>query len=637
MAEMDIDPAVLRQLAEQHLRVAEETRAWAKPPQDWLDAFIPTYGKIASPVYDALIEYYNARQQAGENLADQHVRTAEELRAAADAYEQADHDFANKIRQAGEGHDGAPTGHGGPSTPTPTGIGPAPVGGHAPADGVRPAVPVSSGPAQTGIAPMTPAGPAVPEMPAAASADPAMAPGQSAPMAPAAHAGADSGVTGTTTSTSPGSGVYAGTAAGPVPTGPVPVGPMGSTADSQSAGQPGVPANGTNADAVPVPMAPTPFGAAIAKAREKQAAPSYMVGEEVDGDLVVARTLLQAVLAATEATAIGLHWSVAVLRGPAGAGVFITSNEGRGWLPAGMYLPREVSTPWVWDDMLGDTGGAGSPWEGISDPARILVEFALAWGPKANAELVALVSSAPIDGGLRTRFPNVAMEGFVGPEYEVDLRINTPDTADRLALAGSAEAADSTVEVPEAQIRSRLVQFAADAHGRVARAVASTPDAAESRRIRDRILAVVEAGQPVSRQWWDELREADDLLAAAMLSRRMDVGRVEPGELRVDEEGAALRGLVFERRCNELLFLLAEEESNRQLLRDATYAYDQIMNHPRFEDVSVPVAVGAEEKVTRPVGVPGQVSAPSVTAGPPPGSTVSAPAGPPPVITTDRN
>ncbi|NEW48417.1 hypothetical protein, partial [Nocardia cyriacigeorgica] len=35
----------------------------------------------------------------------------------------------------------------------------------------------------------------------------------------------------------------------------------------------------------------------------------------------------------------------------------------------------------------------GSGWEGISDPARVLAEFALAWGRKSGARLTALASS----------------------------------------------------------------------------------------------------------------------------------------------------------------------------------------------------------------------------------------------------
>ncbi|WP_217998111.1 hypothetical protein, partial [Nocardia paucivorans] len=56
------------------------------------------------------------------------------------------------------------------------------------------------------------------------------------------------------------------------------------------------------------------------------------------------------------------------------------SNEGRGWLPTDLYLPREVTTPWMW------SVAEGAAWEGVADPARILAEFALAWGAKSGGQ-----------------------------------------------------------------------------------------------------------------------------------------------------------------------------------------------------------------------------------------------------------
>lgn len=409
-----------------------------------------------------------------------------------------------------------------------------------------------------------------------------------------------------------------GSVAGPVLTG----GGPGPVYSGSGDGQSGQPPAGPTAVGMPVPM-PTPFAAAVAANKEKEAEPAYVVGDAVNDDLVLAKTLLSSVLAAAE-SAMGTAWAVAVMRGPAGAGLFITSNEGRGWLPAGVFLPREVSTPWLWDEMLG-SDGTGSPWEGVSDPARVLVEFGLAWGPKANAKLSALVSSGPIDPGLRSRLSDVAMAGLVGPAYDVDLRELTPGMTDRLGLSGSIPALEHVAQVPDSQVRARCVELAADAHAQVGRSV-TAPSAASATALRQRILAAVQSGRPVSRELWDELRDADDLLAAEMLSRRVDVGRVDLGELRLDNEVSDLRAIVFERRCNELVLLL-EGESTRQSLRDAVYAHEQIVEHPLF--VAVPAAVSAAE-VDRPAPtvVPGAVSAPSVTAGPPNGAVIA----PPPVV-----
>lgn len=617
---MNIDPEVLRQLAWQHEQVGRDTLAWAEPPQAWLDSFESTYGTIADPVRQALMKYYTARERAGKALAQEHFNTAKSLRDSADSYENVDNEIASHLRNVGHDFGGS---HGGPTsngmdpntqyTPSPGG----PVGG-----------PGGPGGGPGG-------GPTSTDTPMAPAASNSSVPTGAVPGGPGGTTGLPGAISHpdqTTTTSTP--GVTAGTtppsvSAGPLGSGPgvgpVYTGPM----DDRGSGQPSAGSTAAgNATPMPVPVG-TPFASAVATAKDKEAEPAYVVGGAVNDDLVLARTLLSSVLAAVDSP-VGMAWAVAVLRGPGGAGVFITSNEGRGWLPAGLYLPREVSTPWLWDEVLGADADTSS-WESVSDPARVLVEFGLAWGPKANAGLTALVSSGPIDPGLRSQLSDVAMEGLVGPTYDVDLREFTPDTADRLGLVGSPTALQSVASVSDQQVRERCVQLATDAHTRVGRSVAASADAAGARQLRERILAKLTSGQTVSRQMWDELRDADDLLAASMLSRRVDVGRVGLGDLRGDTESSALRDMIFERRCNELVLLLAEEPE-RQSLRDVIYAHEQIVEHPQFVEVPAAVSVAEDERVSRPAGA--GVSAP-VTAGPPTGAVV-APTSPPPVVAPDQ-
>lgn len=622
---MDIDPAVLRQLALQHDQVERDTREWAKPPSEWLANFLPTYGKIAWPVYEALERYYDARQRAGEALADEHARTAKALRDSADAYEQTDLDGAAQIRQVGGLTDGQsppmvpagaspdPLGPSGPTPPfTPPPGGPPPGGG-----------PTSVGPDGTQNNPLG-------AQPGAQNgATPATGTSPGPVVAPTDSSGGTPNATGTTATGPSSSGVTAPTGAGMSPG----AGPLYNSADDRGSAQPPSGATG-RPDFPPMPLpVSTPFGAAVAAAKDKEAEPAYVVGGQVNDDLVLAKTLLGSVLAAVDSP-VGMAWSVSVMRGPGGAGVFITSNEGRGWLPAGLFLPREVSTPWNWDELLTEGDGSGSPWEGVTDPARVLAEFGLAWGAKANAQLSALVSSGPIDPGLRSRFSDAAMEGLVGPSYDVDLREFTPDTADRLGLIGSIAALEHVSAVPDAQVRSRCLELAADAHAQVGRSGPVPAEATASRQVRDRILAALQAGKTVSPDLWNELRDADDLLAASMLGQRVDVGRVEIGQLRVDTGFSSLRSMVFERRCNELVLLLADE-SSRQTLRDAVYAHEQIMQHPQFVSTPAPVSTAAQpERVARPA-VP-SVTAPDLAAGPPP-TAVVAPSTPPPVAPPERS
>ncbi|MEU2101709.1 type VII secretion target [Nocardia sp. NPDC019255] len=649
---MEVDPVVLRQLEEQHRRVGRDITEWAKPPTEWLANFLPTYGKIAYPVYEALVRYYDARQRAGEALAKEHERTADSLRASADAYEQADEDFANQIRKSNDLFDQpSPTGPGtshslpypSQSTPTPSAA--------TPGDGPATADPSSAQPSATDPTTARPTSTA----PDGTQADPVgTSPGgpngtsptgtgvPGAPGAPGEQVGTNGAGTPNANGTTPppggpsSSGVTAPAAAGMPPGG---VGPFNAGPEDRGATQPADGAGRSDASPIPVPAA-SPFAAAVASAKDKEAEPAYVVGSQVNDDLVLARTLLGSVLAAVDSP-VGMAWSVAVMRGPGGVGVFITSNEGRGWLPAGLYLPREVSTPWNWDELLSADDGAGSPWEGVTDPARILAEFGLAWGAKANASLSALVSSGPIDPGLRSRFGEAAMEGLVGPSYDVDLRQFTPDTADRLGLAGSIAGLEHVSSVPDTGVGSRCVELAVDAHGQLGRSGPVPAEAATSRRVRERILADLQAGRSVARELWDELRDADDLLAASMLGQRVDVGRVEVGQLRLDAGTSPLRNMVFERRCNELVLLLADEPS-RQTLRDAVYAHEQITLHPQFVSTPAPVSTTAQpERVARPAAVP-SVTAPEVAGGPPPTvvappSTVVAPPTSPPSANSQRS
>lgn len=660
---LSLDPAVLRQLAAQHRRVAADTREWAKPPEQWLNDFPRTYGSIADPVHKALLDYYRERQKAGNALADDHDKTADYLIKSANDYEASDQQGAANIRNSGQGLD-TPGGSGTdtPPAPMPTPVGPAPdapsAGGTGPdvtppdtstPDGTTPdpAAPGGTAPDQTppsGTAPDQPAAnvptpqPGMPATPGAPETA-AQQPGSGAtPQMPAAAAGAgtDTGTnTGASAPAQP-TGATAPTGTTPPPTGVPGVAPMAPVMggmDDRSATAPPSQTGG-RADSTPfMAPIPTPFAAAVAAAKEKAAEPSHVVGDEVDEDLVIARTLLRSVLAAVDSSVIGLTWAVSVMRGPAGAGVFITTNEGRGWMPAGLFLPREVSSPWVWDELLGTDTDEGSPWEGVTDPARVLAEFGLAWGAKANAKLSALVSSGPIDPGLRAQLSDVSTEGNVRPAEEVDLRVFTPDTADRLGLFGTMSALEHVSAVTDTQVPGRCVELAVDAHVRVGRAGPVPVEASEARSVRERILAMIQAGQPVPTPWWDDLRDADDLLAASMLSRRVDPGRVGIGDLRVDSSDSSLRDMVFERRCNELVLLL-EGEPSRQALRDAVYAHEQIMEHPLFVEAPSVVSAADTGRDARPVTTTGTVSAPGTSVAPPTGISGPPPgvsAGPPPV------
>lgn len=450
----------------------------------------------------------------------------------------------------------------------------------APAGAAPPVLPTATGPV---------AGPTMaPAVPGAGTTAPVSSPAASGPAsAPApvtsAQAGRSAvgsieaqrgpGATGKALASAPQSGI----SAAPVGKQPVPV-PDGDS--------------GTGKARSPEDFVQDAVGAAMIAA----SAPSFVVGERVDGDLVLARTLLGGIRAATDSWVVGVDWAVAILRHSSGVSAFVTSNEGRGWLPARLYLPSEVSLPWLW------AVAEGAGWEGTADPARILVEFAIAWGAKSGSKLSALASSQPMDPVLAGRLGTVALAGSVAASETMDLRRPDPGTLDRLGVTSSPRLLDRATKVVDRDIALRCLELAVDAHIRVQRAELAPVDTMEAPEIRLRILRALRDGRDFADSWWEELQDVDDLIAATALGHRADTSRIGLGELR---SGAAdlepnsdlsiLRALTFQRRCNELVLLLVEEKS-RQTLRDSVYTHAQVLGHPLF--AAPPAATPAPRRAT---------------------------------------
>ncbi|MFB7720126.1 hypothetical protein [Nocardia sp. NPDC056100] len=327
------------------------------------------------------------------------------------------------------------------------------------------------------------------------------------------------------------------------------------------------------------------FQEAVGAAMAAAAAPAFVLGDRVDGDSALARTLLRSILAVVDCSPIAPAWAVVVTRHASGVSAFVTSNEGRGWLPAGLYLPRTVLTPWVWQ------AARDAAWEGVADPARVLVEFGRAWGRTSGAELSAVASSLPIDPILRAALPSVRFEGEIGPAAELNLGVPAPDRCDRLAMTASPRLLDRVMSVQEPTIALRCTELARDAHARVIRAIPDPVHVMGTPQLRQRILTALRNRAPVADDWFEELRDADDLLAAGMVSRRLDVSRIPLGELRFEENGepAIARAIQLQRRCDELVLLLAQVP-DRQCLRDAVYLHAHLIEHPAIAAAGGPHA-----------------------------------------------
>ncbi|MEU2013989.1 hypothetical protein, partial [Nocardia sp. NPDC019302] len=164
--------------------------------------------------------------------------------------------------------------------------------------------------------------------------------------------------------------------------------------------------------------------------------------------------------------------------------------------------------------------------EGITDPARILAEFGLLLSRRGPGRISALVSSAAVSDGLRLALgDDVAIEGRVSAaESAVDLASQGNGLVDRLALAGSDELLRQASTVSFGKIRAKCIELAKTAHARVcAAAPAVGAEISAHRARRQRILDALHAGMSIPGSWWEQMRAADDMTAAALRSRRVDV------------------------------------------------------------------------------------------------------------------
>ena len=109
-------------------------------------------------------------------------------------------------------------------------------------------------------------------------------------------------------------------------------------------------------------------------------------------DVAAANVLAWELARACERVKYPLEWAVGVFRSPAASETIVMSNDGAGYVPAGVFLPRSVRL--LVADPLVDKAFRDR-WFGWADPARTLVAYA---GLRAGTEwkLVAAASTGPV-------------------------------------------------------------------------------------------------------------------------------------------------------------------------------------------------------------------------------------------------
>ncbi|WP_460696580.1 type VII secretion target [Nocardia thraciensis] len=586
---MSIEPDQLREMAGQHERRAADIRKWGEIPHGWLDDLEASSGPFGGPMVVAAREYYDRRHRKAERLARDHEQTRDKLLESAEALEANDDSGGSRVSNSGSPEKFAPGGsgpHGGIDPTAPPGATretPPPVDGTQPGRQQIGTPGEPDAPGVTGRPDLTSPVSATSSPPAGTfdqgvAADGSAPPVTSAPMTDASGSGTVDG------SAAPAPVSVADNSAGPVgdSAGATPIvgAPLsGALPPTAMAG------GGGTGPTPPRPLSAGPFFSATATAGNRTSLPPLVVGDGADHDLELARTLLAAILAAVGNSHPGLGWGVGVLRGAEGPLVLVTSTEGRGWLPPGLFLPSEVFVPWRWDAPLGAQGRElVADFEGNPDPARILTAFGLVAGRLGIGRPSALASSSAVSDTVRVALgDDVATEGNVrAAECTVDLSAPGIGLSDRLEMGGSEDSLRRAAEVPESELRAVCLELARSADTQVRRAVTAVGSGTTAQRARrQRIIDALHADLPVPAPWWEEIAAG---------------GRGAGPE--------SLRDRAFERRADEILQLLAAGEPDRRRLRDVLYAYGQIAEHPQLPDAA------------RAVSVPASPSGGAISAGP---------------------
>lgn len=248
--------------------------------------------------------------------------------------------------------------------------------------GGMPAAPPPAPPSPSSA--MTGGGPAVSAAPLSAASAGGIAPaaGQPGMVAPAGPAAAPTGAgmgggAGAPMMLPPGS---MGPPAGAAPPPAAPTMPAGSLGAAGTASSASSAPSGAGAGATLIPASVVAAGQTAAARERRESA-----------DAAAAKELAWKLQHAAQAVGYAIEWAVGVFRSPSGTETVVTSNDGAGYIPAGVFIPRSVrvlATDPLVDDQFRQL------WFGWSDPARVLVEYAQVRG-ETGWRLVAAATTGP--------------------------------------------------------------------------------------------------------------------------------------------------------------------------------------------------------------------------------------------------
>ena len=230
----------------------------------------------------------------------------------------------------------------------------------------------------------------------------------------------------------------------------------------------------------------------------------------------------------------------------------VTSDRGRGWMPAEAVLPADVFLPWRHPQ--------SRRWEGLRDPARVILEFAAASGGR----VVALASTGgppAVAAGIPWAIADTtehAHPELVGGPVVTRFEVGVP-----AGLRGQA------ATVPPQELRERAFWAAYDAALKLGLTVPLLAT------IEPNVHRIGDLRWLNSLNWGGVVAEHTDLCGQER-AERLDVRDIPAG--RVDTGGAGRRYLARAYAAESLLAV--RTASPEQALRDALYAREMALAIP---------------------------------------------------------
>jgi hypothetical protein len=261
-------------------------------------------------------------------------------------------------------------------------------------------------------------------------------------------------------------------------------------------------------------------------------------------DLETARTVVADLAAASSAVYPGLEWAVAVARGTSGLPeLWVTSNEGAGYIPSGVYLPRSMPLAAHFDPDF------DARWFGWFNPAETVLRAVRARGDAVSAIATTWVKDSD---EVRSATPDVAIG--VPPS-------GGPSDADSATLTRSRSHRLETIAPGLFQTLERVEPAQAEEYARHVTQLVAFSGPETSGMAQSVARTLIAARWPAPPEW--------AALRSEYETDRLMAGSQRPGLMGIEEPHQLLAYQYDFAHCRRLETLLCWEHDN---LADVVYA-----------------------------------------------------------------